>query len=134
MICHIHQLARLHKSAATHGDLLISVAEYRTSFLEQAQRTRRRLLHFLNGLVVMWVLELSLCAYFVSIDLYNLWRVWFNVVIHNSIMLIATVGGLAIANDRISAIPEAAMLATPLSSDIILQIASARMVFGASSK
>ena len=59
MICHIHQLKKLEKSAATHGDLLISAAEYRTSFLEQAQRTRRRLLHFLNGLVIIWFFELA---------------------------------------------------------------------------
>ena len=105
-----------------------------TYSIHQSTHPLSRLLHFLNGLVVIWITELAFCVYFVSIDLYDLWRVWFNVVIHTSIMLIATVGGLAIANDRISAIPEAAMLATPLNSDMILQIASARMIFGMSAQ
>ena len=51
-------------ASSTAGDLLISVAEYRTTFLEQAQRTRRRLLHFLNGLVVIWVrLGMAACCF-----------------------------------------------------------------------
>ena len=42
--------------------------------------------------------------------------------IHNVMMLSLTVSCIAIANDRINAIPEAAMLATPLMSDIIPQV------------
>eukprot|EP00618_Florenciella_parvula_P021629 CAMPEP_0119502964 /NCGR_PEP_ID=MMETSP1344-20130328/24278_1 /TAXON_ID=236787 /ORGANISM="Florenciella parvula, Strain CCMP2471" /LENGTH=69 /DNA_ID=CAMNT_0007539213 /DNA_START=231 /DNA_END=437 /DNA_ORIENTATION=- len=40
-----------------------------------------------------------------------------------------TVTSIAIANDRIGSIPEAAVLATPLMSSIVPQVSSAKLIF-----
>mmetsp|Transcript_78623 Transcript_78623/g.225208 ORF Transcript_78623/g.225208 Transcript_78623/m.225208 type:complete len:177 (-) Transcript_78623:438-968(-) len=126
---HIHQLARLQQSAATHGDLLISVAEYRTTFLEQAQRTSTRLLPKLSGIVVIWLIELGLCMWFFYVDAQGRWEEWAIISVHAFIMLTMTVTSIAIANDRIGSIPEAAVLATPLMSSIVPQVSSAKLIF-----
>ena len=63
-----------------------------------------------------------MCVWFVYTNELNQWVSWTIQAIHTFGMLTLTVSCIAIANDRISAIPEAAMLATPLMSDIIPQV------------
>ena len=71
---------------------------------------------------MIWLIELCLCLWFFYVDAQGRWEAWAIISVHAFIMLTMTVTSIAIANDRIGSIPEAAVLATPLMSDIVPQV------------